>query len=77
MASTAVAVIKVSKDNQPWAWRDGLADKSTDCSSTPEFKSQQAHGGSQSSVMGSDALFWSVSRKLQYTHIHKINKKNK
>jgi hypothetical protein len=29
------------------------------CSSRgPEFNSQQPHGGSQPSVMGSDALFW-------------------
>jgi hypothetical protein len=35
--------------------------KSTDCSSrVPEFNSQQPHGGSQPSVMGSDALFWCV-----------------
>jgi hypothetical protein len=26
----------------------------------PEFNSQQPHGGSQPSVMGSDALFWCV-----------------
>jgi hypothetical protein len=26
----------------------------------PEFKSQQPHGGSQPSVMGTDALFWYV-----------------
>jgi hypothetical protein len=26
----------------------------------PEFKSQQPHGGSQPSVMGSDALSWCV-----------------
>jgi hypothetical protein len=40
-------------------WRDGSVVKSTDCSSRgPEFNSQQPHGGSQSSVMGSDALFW-------------------
>jgi hypothetical protein len=32
--------------------------KSTDCSSRgPEFNSQQPHGGSQPSVMGSDAFF--------------------
>jgi len=38
-------------------WRDGLVVKSTDCSSRgPEFKSQQPHGGSQLSVMGSDAV---------------------
>jgi hypothetical protein len=40
-------------------WRDGSMVKNTDCSSrSPEFNSQQPHGGSQSSVMGSDALFW-------------------
>jgi hypothetical protein len=39
-------------------WRDGSAVKSTDCSSEgPEFKSQQPHGGSQPSIMRSDALF--------------------
>jgi hypothetical protein len=33
--------------------------RAPDCSSEgPEFKSQQPHGGSQPSVMGSDALFW-------------------
>jgi hypothetical protein len=33
--------------------------KSTDCfSDGPEFKSQESHGGSQPSVMGSGALFW-------------------
>jgi hypothetical protein len=42
-------------------WRDGSAFKSTDCSSRgPEFNSQQPRGGSQPSVMGSDALFWCV-----------------
>jgi hypothetical protein len=45
-------------------WRDGSAGKSTDCSfKGPEFKSQQPHGSSQSSVMGSDALFRCVSRQ--------------
>ena len=40
-------------------WGDGSVVKSTDCSSRgPEFKSQQPHGGSQPSVMRSDALFW-------------------
>jgi hypothetical protein len=35
--------------------------KNTDCSSRgPEFKSQQPHGDSQPSIMGSDALFWGV-----------------
>jgi hypothetical protein len=43
-------------------WRDGSAVKSTGCSSEgPEFKSHQPHGGSQPSVMRSDALFWCVS----------------
>jgi hypothetical protein len=41
--------------------RDGSVVKSNDCSSRDsEFKSQQPHGGSQPSVMGSDALFWCV-----------------
>jgi hypothetical protein len=39
-------------------WRDGSAIKSTDCSTEGlEFKSQQPHGGSQPSVVRSDALF--------------------
>jgi hypothetical protein len=29
------------------------------------------HGSSQPSVIGSDALFWCVSRQQQCTHIHK------
>ncbi|EDL87246.1 chemokine-like factor, isoform CRA_c [Rattus norvegicus] len=42
-------------------WRYGSAVKSTDCSSRgPEFNTQQPLGGSQPSVMGSDALFWCV-----------------
>jgi hypothetical protein len=56
-------------------WRDGSVVKSTDCSSRgPEFNSQQPHGGSQPSIMGSDALFLGVWRQLQCTHIPKINK---
>jgi hypothetical protein len=56
-------------------WRDGSVVKSTDCSSRgPELNSQQPHGGSQPSVMGSDTLFWCVWRQLQCTHMHKINK---
>jgi hypothetical protein len=51
-------------------WRDGAAVKSTDCSSRgPEFNSQQLHGGSQPSVMRSDALFWCVWRQLQCAYI--------
>jgi hypothetical protein len=50
--------------------------KSIDCSSRgPEFNSQQPHGGSQPTVMGSDALFWSVSEDscsvLTYIKINK------
>jgi hypothetical protein len=43
-------------------WGDDSVVKSTDYSSRgPEFNSQQPHGGgSQPSVMGSDALFWGV-----------------
>jgi len=42
-------------------WRDGSVGKGTDCSSRgSEFNSQQPHGGSQPSEMGSDALFWCV-----------------
>jgi hypothetical protein len=47
--------------NVPLGWRDGSVGKSTDCSyKGPEFKSQQPHGGSQPSIMGSDAPFWGV-----------------
>jgi hypothetical protein len=54
----------------PRGWWDGSAVKSTDCSSEgPEFKSQQPCGGSQPSVMKSDALFWCVWRQLQCTYI--------
>jgi len=52
---------QVIDKTSPGGWRDGSAVKSTDCSSRgPEFDSQQPHGGSQPSVMGSDALFWCV-----------------
>jgi hypothetical protein len=43
------------------SWRDGSVVKSTDCSSEgPVFKFQQPHGGSQPSIMTSDALYWCV-----------------
>jgi hypothetical protein len=52
---------KKKKKTSGEGWRDGSAVKSTDCSSRgPEFNSQQPHGGSQTSVMRSDALFWCV-----------------
>jgi hypothetical protein len=41
-------------------WRDGSLVKSTDCSSSGLEFNQQPHDGSQSPVMGSDALFWCV-----------------
>jgi hypothetical protein len=45
-------------------WRDSSVVKSSDCSSRgPEFNSQKPHGGSQPSLMGSDALFWCVSEE--------------
>jgi hypothetical protein len=51
-------VVKNNLKRWPLGWRDGSAVKSIDCSSRgPEFKSQQPHGGSQPSVMRSDALF--------------------
>jgi hypothetical protein len=56
-----------------WGWRDGSPVKSTDCSSRgPEFNSQQPHGGSQPTVMGSDVLFRYVWRQLQFTHLNMI-----
>jgi hypothetical protein len=42
-------------------WRDGSVVKSTDYSFRgSEVNSQEPHGGSKLSVMGSDALFWCV-----------------
>jgi hypothetical protein len=55
-------------------WRDGSAVKISDCSSKgPGFKSQQAHGGSQPSVMGSDALFWDEDSYSVLTYYKLIN----
>ena len=52
-----------------WGWRDGSEVNSTGCSSrSPEFNSQQPHGGSQPSVMGSDALFWPADVNADSTH---------
>ena len=56
-------------------WRDGSVVKSTDCSSRGhKFNSQQPHGGSQPSVIESDALFWCVWKQLQCAHINITNK---
>jgi hypothetical protein len=52
-------------------WRDGSEVENTGCSSKgPEFNSQQPCGGSQPSVMGSDALF-SLMPLLSYRHTSK------
>jgi hypothetical protein len=52
---------KKEREKDGWGWRGGSVGKSTDCSSIGhEFKSQQPHGGSQPSVIRSDALFWCV-----------------
>ena len=60
--------------NRLAGWRDGSAVKSTDCSSEgPKFKSQQPHGGSQPSVMRTDAS-WTATVYLDIT-INKIFKK--
>ena len=51
--------------------RDGSAVKNTGCSSGgPEFKSQQPHGGSQPSVMGSDALIWHAGVHADRALVH-------
>jgi hypothetical protein len=53
--------------------------RAPDCSSEgPEFKSQQPHGGSQPSIMRSDALFWCLRIATVYLHIinKEIKKKN-
>jgi len=58
---TQIANIKIPslKKYRIWDRSDGSAVKNTDCSSRgPEFNSQQPHGGSQPSVMGSDVFFW-------------------
>jgi hypothetical protein len=60
---TKSSLVTINKPNlrNVLGWRDGSAVESTDCSSRgPEFKSQQPHGGSQTSVMRSDVLFWCV-----------------
>ena len=53
--------------NDSSGWRDGSGVKSTDCCSSrgPEFNSQQPHGGSQPSAIGSDALLWCTWKSKQ------------
>jgi hypothetical protein len=59
--------------------RDGSEVKSIDCSSKgPEFNSQQPHGGSQPSVMGSDAVSGvSEENYSVHTHNRSLRKKRK
>jgi hypothetical protein len=53
-------------------WGDSSVVKSTDCFFRgPKLNSQQPHGDSQPSEMGSNALFWCVWRQLQCTQINK------
>jgi hypothetical protein len=55
---TGVFFKKIRGGWKDGSWKDGSVVRSIDCSSRgPEFKSQQPHGGSQPSVMGSAALF--------------------
>jgi hypothetical protein len=52
-------------------WRDGSVVKSTVCFSRgPEFDSRQPNGGSQPSIMGSDALFWYAALYAEITLIN-------
>jgi hypothetical protein len=65
-----------NKIRTPQGWRYGSAVKSIGCSSTgPEFNSQQPHGGSQPSVMGSDAFFWHADVHAGRALIHLKEKK--
>jgi hypothetical protein len=67
--------LRGERERKKYTSRAGKMVKITDCLSRgPEFNSQQLHGGSQPSVIGSDALFWCVSKQWQQcTHIYKIN----
>ena len=58
-------------------WRDGSEVKDIDCSSRdPEFNSQHPHGGSQPSIMRSDALFWPAGKHADGI-LYIINKSKK
>jgi hypothetical protein len=69
-----IVMVFLFKETPYEGWRDCSVVKSTDCSSRGSaFNSHPLYGGLQSSIMGSDSLFWCVWRQLQYTHINKIN----
>ena len=54
-----IPVYKFILKSYLWGWRDGSEVKSAGYSSRgPEFNFQQPHGGSQPSLVESDALFW-------------------
>ena len=56
-----IVMVFLFKETPYEGWRDCSVVKSTDCSSRgPEFNSQPLYGGLQSSIMGSDSLFWCV-----------------
>jgi len=69
VTSASLIIRKVSLKNQiDRAGEMAQRLRAPDCSSRgPEFNSQQPHGGSQPSVMGSDDLFWCIWRQLQCT----------
>jgi hypothetical protein len=53
-------------------WRDDSAVKGPGSSSRgPEFNSQQPHGSSQPSIIGSDAFLWCVQGEPHCTHVRK------
>jgi hypothetical protein len=63
---TTINSIKKSKEG----WRDSSVVRSTDCSSrSPEFNSQQPHGGSQPSVIGSNRILLVCLRAVM-VHSH-------
>jgi hypothetical protein len=59
----------------PLVWRDGSVVKSIVCSSRgPEYNSQQPLGGSQPSILGSDALFgMQAYMQLEHSHTPRIS----
>jgi hypothetical protein len=62
---------------QKLSWK-GSALKSTDCSSRgPEFNSQQPHGASRPSEMGSDALFYHANTALIYINEYVLREKER
>jgi len=59
-------------------WRDGSVVKNTDCSyKGPEFKSQQPHGDSQPSVIGSSGVSEDSYNLQLLTYINKSNLKKR